>query len=103
MTDLEMLEAVAKITGMRINFGAVDHGGRPYNEDTGLYWNTLDDDGDAMRLCVARGYFLSVYLGTVTAGHRMLGGDEATEPLGDDKCKATRRAITRAAAGDRDK
>jgi hypothetical protein len=64
--------------------------------DTGAPWNPLTDDGDALRLAVQ----LNMNIEITDGGWVYACGDygNCSEPSGDDKSAATRRAIVRAAA-----
>lgn len=103
-TDRELLELAAKAAGMvgwewDTEFDSLRSPPKttPYG-DGFSYWSPLTDDGDALRLAVklrleiGRGLEGEVY---AFRRHDAYGIDE---PLGDDPCAATRRAITRAAA-----
>jgi hypothetical protein len=93
--DRELLEKAAKA----VNNGAW----HPLTHDTpNGAWNPLTDDGDALRLAAKLG---------IDVTYKAFGEDEVmtsasedqfdgwfTEPYGDDKLAATRRAIVRAAA-----
>jgi hypothetical protein len=108
MTDRELLELAAKAAGRKI---LQDPHGR-FRDCTGAHhsamnifsfplWNSLTDDGDALRLAVK--LRLVVDTGGVTPRNERIyvGGLEgylADEPTGADIDAATRRAITRAAA-----
>ena len=95
MTDRELPEAAAKAAGMEyLCWSKNKHGDKA--------WNPLFDDGDALRLAVKLG---------IDVTYKAFGEDEVmvsasedqfdgwlTEPYGDDKTAATRRAIVRAAA-----
>ena len=63
-----------------------------------LYWNPLDDDGDALRLAVKckLDLFLHELGALVNDGNGL--GIELEERLAGDPYAATRRAIVRAAA-----
>ena len=106
MTDRELLEAAAKANGMVTM-------PENYHPDAGvyvidpmvgrLYWNPLEDDGDALRLAVRLFLFVIVEgdqeddaRRRTQAGHRSIGSK--SQPHGGDPAAATRRAITRAAA-----
>jgi len=111
MTDKEMLELAAKAAGIEI-VGPVEKfiaqpghfaGGFVVRNDKGgdSIWNPRTDDGDALRLAV------KLSLGVMSAAHtqqtcvwRYCQGrdyEQSAQHL-DDPCKATRLAITRAAA-----
>jgi hypothetical protein len=92
MSDRELLELAAKAIGLKLKYNYL--GGRDANQP----WDSLEDDGDALRLAVRLkidvkhyddyvvGWFDGGYIGT---GKIMYEGDPYA---------ATRRAITRAAA-----
>lgn len=108
-TDRELLELAAKAAGIdgymySNNFRCMAH----WNESDGgwfdacCFWDPLTDDGDALRLAVALGMNIDVgshpvgFTATaVIADHNSVFIDEYHD---DDAMKATRRAITRAAA-----
>lgn len=97
MTDRELLEMAAKAAGYEPQ-GWED--GKLYLFGVQDGWNPLTDDGDALRLAVRlditvmqpapedRGSVLALWP----------RGQGVSEPRGQDKCAATRRAIVRAAA-----
>ena len=99
MTDRELLEAAAKAEGHAYPWVLSARGGeRP--------WNPLTDDGDALRLAVKLGLFIShsAYKPGENAygfvriswyGQRV---EFEPEKFTDDPLAATRRAIVRAAA-----
>jgi len=101
MTDKKLLELAAKAAGIDvrcISNGEQDEQFSFYTQPDQLWWNPLEDDGDALRLAVKLG--LDIFCrpaqwsecGRIgTAGHRELY-------KGDDPYAATRRAIVRAAA-----
>jgi len=102
MTDKELLELAAKAHGGISSDGV----GGYHNLERETAWNSLTDDGDALRLAVklslrtdclrAEGYDKTTasqcYAGNVIVN---VGIDEG---CGGDPYAATRRAITRAAA-----
>ena len=112
MTDHELLEMAAKAAGIALiswtnMYDACDEiGGRFITQPRGEPWNPLEDDGDALRLAV------KLYIGVRPHGpdHWQQPnvavalwdfGDKSgrvTVEHGDDPQRATRRAITRAAA-----
>jgi hypothetical protein len=97
MTDRELLELAAKAAGYHVDKDAGTGGLLIKSEFLRWFpWDPLADDGDALRLActlrigiiqrveevrVANGYISAIY-----------------EPVGDDRAKATRRAIVAAAA-----
>lgn len=105
MTDRELLELAAKAAG-------VEHDG--YTEryyDPGLRargnagdaWNPLTDDGDALRLAVKTGVFITgvVHENTPVRGYRAAWNDGTKalyQRIGSDAAADYRRAIVRAAA-----
>lgn len=102
MTDRELLEAAAKAAGCEGEWLPV-YEAIAFCDAEGMdevYWNPLNDDGDALRLSTQLGIDIVRHhsRGTVAAtrdsGHYI--GVE--EPIGDDAHAATRRAIVRAAA-----
>ena len=110
MTDRELLELAAKAAGLVLlqvpnttqtdaDWWAYEAKAKP---NTAKPWNPLEDDAAALRLAVGLG---------IDVTHKAFGEDEVmvsasddqfdgwfTEPYGDDKAAATRRAIVRAAA-----
>ena len=107
-TDRELLELAAKAAGVAFDpekskphlvSGAfwglwLRIKGEPY-EGQRRYWNPLTDDGDALRLAVK----LRIRVANMSPrACAFTGLQEFWEPEGDDACKATRRAIVRAAA-----
>jgi hypothetical protein len=128
MTDREMLELAAKAAGLHVGFGyAYTESGRydlywshvhhqlAWHDKTAgseypvpVFWNPLDDDGDAFRLAVKLGIDVSFPLyrkcdpPTVHAGRYWDPYVSCWYPFeeikGDDPYAATRRAIVRAAA-----
>ena len=101
MSDRELLELAAKAAGIYYWIDAdavVTHSDTPGSTRE---WNSLTNDGDALRLAVK--LRLVVDTGGVTPRNERIyvGGLEgylADEPTGADIDAATRRAITRAAA-----
>lgn len=108
MTDIELLEAAAKAAGINVWRGKNFQADSLYRNSspgssviTGIEWNPITNDGDALRLSVK----LQIDIdwshkwsdGTVQAysegSHHC-----AEEPIGGDPYAATRRAIVRAAA-----
>jgi hypothetical protein len=100
MTDRELLELAAKACGLeeaklRIEFNQ---------------WNPLTDDGDALRLAVAKAFHIKVFRpvhieGTASINHGMIEiwREDDNDPIhvewyAADPLLATRRAIVRAAA-----
>ena len=103
MTDRELLELAAKAAGngahwddeyQRMQMDYSHKGGTNLEE-----WNPLTDDGDALRMAVMLRMNVSSWGSGASA--IVSAGDDVllAEPhYGDDPCRATRRAITRAAA-----
>ena len=103
MTDRELLDAAAKAAGHGVEFD--DASGLVFMDTkfTGVLWNPLHNDGDALRLAVRLGLTVmetrhekegrrfARVIDTLAAGIHC-------ELLGDDPYAATRRAIVRAAA-----
>lgn len=93
-----LLELAAKAAGVEIGTWSNCQPGGFVKGGSGVFWNPLTSDGDALRLEVA--LRLSVV--------RSLRGDamamnhdfsvSVTEPAGEDPCATTRLVIVRAAA-----
>ncbi|MEK6418465.1 MAG: hypothetical protein V4801_02595 [Burkholderia gladioli] len=116
MSDKELLELAATAYGLPLGHGDGQYFyaregplgpgmyGRKGNEP--LYWSSLDNDGDALRLAVKlriEYIFASdaKEIHCFTAQHTEMGDWETflcDEQISDDPCAALRRAITRAAA-----
>jgi hypothetical protein len=99
MTDRELLEAAAKAAGYVHHVSPIDPQQHRPQHWTG--WNPLTDDGDALRLAVKLNIWpVRQYdQPTIVVQKGAAYFDElASEPIGDDVCAATRRAIVRAAA-----
>jgi len=106
-SDQELLELAAKAAGIKIIEGSYAQGyGFLATYHVG-WWNPLTDDGDAQRLSVKMGLFISneqESSGSVTvawgcdAGGDHLGSVEEPAPEGGDDYAAARRAIVIAAA-----
>lgn len=105
-TDREMLELAAKAAGIKWNrkYYCSDLTGLPLHINCGggniLYWNPLNDDGDALRLAVKLNMRIVITGGVgitdvATGEGKWLFGGEHHFP---DPYAATRRAIVRAAA-----
>lgn len=98
MTDRELLELAAKAAGIA-GWRQCGPDNDPYlamfYDDHDEYFNPLFDDGDALRLAVN----LRIHL-TNSAVDAWASTEKvmAIEPLKNDPCAATRRAIVRAAA-----
>ena len=103
--DRTLLERAAKAAGINV------HRGSGWQSDmlflptvgdgtiTGVQWNPLTDDGDALRLAVKLeiGFLYSEFVGEAEARWNR-GADRLVEYGSDDPYAATRRAIVRAAA-----
>ena len=107
MTDRELLELAAKAAGIGAEYdekwGVMLITTTVIDPDDGLvFWDPLNDDGDALRLAVK----LSIDLQFQKWDCRAFYADHCQdadrgvceEPFGIDPYAATRRAITRAAA-----
>ena len=105
MTDKELMTLAAKAAGYKLEWYSPEFGNdEPYKN--GIYWNPLDDDGDALRLAVkldmtvkafpagARVRFLNPSL-DICEIEELSDSEIYTEEV---RCSATRRAIVRAAA-----
>lgn len=105
MTDKELLEWAAKAGEI---IGAYYKG--IFNDDyvegiltvdkdgNDYCWNSLQDDGDALRLAVKLGMVLELNIDEGWVHAYKHTTKASSEPTGDDPYTATRRAITRAAA-----
>ena len=99
-----MFEFAAKAAGLHDDWPEPDYGVQwngnamwCFGMGHGMLWNPRDDDGDALRLAVK--------LGLIVDSHGMYAracfpyeAPLAYEAMREDRCAATRRAITRAAA-----
>jgi hypothetical protein len=102
MTDRELLEKAAKAEGHGVYFDELS--GLTFMDDkfTGVLWNPLHNDGDALRLAVK----LRLEILPLEGGGVDVQRTTEQEPFGEllaseistDPCAATRRAIVRAAA-----
>lgn len=100
MDDKRLIELAAKAAGYEItSWGRFSDGEKAWVTELGGWWNPLNDDGDSLRLAVklrirfevhSRHPFVAAWVPEI---YRRL-----EEETGDDPCKATRRAILRAAA-----
>lgn len=98
MDDRELLELAAKAAkaaGIEIDPDNIDTPIESILTKAGVWWNPLNDDGDALRLAVHLGIDVVPGEGLALA---YCGGLQAAEYHGDDPFAATRRAIVRAAA-----
>lgn len=102
MTDRELLEMAAKAAGvvgawdqMHLTYGDMLLEG--INNGSPIFWNPLADDGDAMRLANRLSIDVLHNWESITAQWEQ--GKFCREKCADEtRDKATRRAITRAAA-----
>ena len=101
MTDRELLEGAAKAAGYAFDGQSLKSNTTDFEYDG---WNPLTDDGDALRLAVKL-YMDIEILGGATQITYVMGHDDYRCNVGmnegdcnGDLCKATRRAIVRAAA-----
>ena len=102
MNDRELLELAAKAAGLTI-VGSIpsilhdDDWLETTDNGPDMFWNPLQNDGDALRLAVR--LRLSPMMRTLGCDTTDLNGTAgAYEKWGDDYYAATRRAIVRAAA-----
>lgn len=105
MSDAEMLELAAKAAGIKVWRGQRHQSDMLFREVepndgkvTGVEWNPLTDDGDALRLAVR----LDIHVGPNPGNGKAIAYSVehiAEETYGADKFSATRRAIVMAAAG----
>lgn len=102
MNDRELLELAAKAAGYTVRYVSDGKGGGSfYMEPSQLWWNPLDDDGDALRLAVRRRLSVrtsDIRSSVIAQAEHGTGFHTCTEPHSGDPCAATRRAIVRAAA-----
>lgn len=108
--DRELLELAAKAAGLQVKGWVGDRLSyfNPIAEWSGVGdWNPLDDEGDAFSLSVNLGLKIMHYpvyrvdKHSVIVTYPCLDKEQEInimETYGRDKCKATRRAIVRAAA-----
>ena len=104
MNDRELLELAAKAAGINLVFGPE----AMHSTDDGLiFWNPLENDGDALRLAVMLDIEMyqadddgpAVYSGYWCKPERRdVTRLYCIESINDDPYTATRRAIVRAAA-----
>lgn len=99
-TDRELLELAAKAAGIKYH-SYIDHEmiGRGINigDLDSAIWNPLADDGDALRLAVECSLTIDLSEEKVLVEAPWLT-NEFSEDYANDKMRATRRAIVRAAA-----
>lgn len=102
MTDRELLELAAKAAGISVKYNEASGLFWLGDKFTGLWWDPLTNDGDALRLAVKLG--LDLYIDDESFDERYTqasnasGCAKATERHSPDPYAATRRAIVRAAA-----
>jgi hypothetical protein len=97
MTDKKLLELAAKAAGVTRQCWDYDWvRGLGHMVTRNMMWNPLVNDGEALRLAIETGITIDAPKdwGFVYAG----GQGSFSEPIGDDKMAAVRRAIVRAAA-----
>ena len=104
-TDKELLEMAAKAAGYSLGteWDCLPDGIFINGDDhfSGIEWNPLTDDGDALRLAVKLGFIVDIDIDEHYTEIEFTSNYEdksASEGHGFDTMKATRRAITRAAA-----
>ena len=108
-SDRELLERAAKAAGYGVEVvSSREQGGTVsfYMKPDLLWWNPLEDDGDALRLAVKLRMLLHIIdLGSLHDGDAPFSAAITAHPFADerelhgaDPCAATRRAIVRAAA-----
>lgn len=100
MNDRQLIELVAKAAGLQEYGWMADTFTHVVNNQF-VFWNPLEDDGDALRLSVRLGICYGPNFDNDLAVCFGREGRNITEPYGDDKNAATRRAIVRAAAATR--
>ena len=99
-TDKELLTLAAKAAEIVVEFDELSGLYWLENQYSGIWWNPLHHDGDALRLAVKLGLVID-YSDTKPATWVYLDnydGVDAVEQHGTDPYAATRRAIVRAAA-----
>lgn len=72
--------------------------GRQARLDNGIFWQPFDNDGDALRLAVKLDLDIELQTDSVWANGIGVQNYQLFEWHNNDKFKATRRAIVRAAA-----
>lgn len=106
MNDRELLELAAKAAGLII-VGSIpsmlhdDDWLETTENGPDMFWNPLQNDGDALRLAVKLNMGISIPVATharVDVITFRNSGVNVIEACKDDPCAATRRAIVRAAA-----
>lgn len=106
MTDRELLEAAARAVGYEIEiFRSAEENLTvvPPGIINFVFWNPLINDGDTFRLAVELDISLRQRLAMVVAEYPWIDEEfnlrkTLCEPVLDDHCKSSRRAIVRAAA-----
>jgi hypothetical protein len=109
MTDRELLELAAKAAGHEVEYDEASGLFWYDNIYTGLLWNPLDIDGDALRLAVKLNLIIEIDVRSFTVPKTEIPNRTVRESNfpyvvgvmethGDDPYAATRRAIVRAAA-----
>lgn len=104
MTDKELLDLAAKAAGMELPKHLwKDYKGDGLKTMSGIVWNPLKNDGDALRLAVKLRLELVSLKDTIVPSRAVAWKDGTAqcclwEPENDDPYAATRRAIVRAAA-----
>lgn len=101
MSDRELLEMAAKSTGLHVISYSEGYG--LGIEGNGVWWNPLDNDGDALRLLVSLNLCVDVGRRDIEAmwnddSGEAYGLKEPGEKSAGDPFVNTRRAIVRAAA-----
>ena len=108
-TDRELLELAAKAAGIPIAFGGTD-GDICRRTDSWDLWNPLTDDGDALRLAVKLGFWITLDTEVEMTVDVIKAAKDSESPRPKhhtgrfkypqygDAYAATRRAIVRAAA-----
>lgn len=95
MNDRELLELAAKASGVHLYWMALSG---PVIVESGVNWNPLTDDGDALRLAVRLGIDLVFFPHKVTASCGDIKIDQFYNEHNNDECATTRRAIVCVAA-----
>ena len=97
--DRELLEQAAKAAGIEVPKHLwADHIGTGIKTMSGIVWNPLTDDGDALRLAVKLRLDIQYNDDSVYSGDGDVLNHQLFEWNNDDPYAATRRAIVRAAA-----
>lgn len=101
MEDRELLELAAKAAGIKLEYCEASGFHWIDNKYTGLWWDPINVDGDALRLAIKLRLDLTFYNGFQEIHAEPSNGDglsASVEDYGDDVDGAVRRAIVRAAA-----